>query len=63
MTNGSLMKVDSIAECQYFRHALRDNWSIKTIFGLFESGCFTQILPYNYIFGTLLWAPFHNITK
>ena len=50
MTNGSLMKVKSIAECspwgilQYFWPALSDNWSWKPIFGLFESGRFTQIL-------------------
>ena len=50
MTNGSLMKVKSIAECspwsilQYFLPALSDNWSLKPIFGLFESGCFTQVL-------------------
>ena len=49
MTNGSLMKVKSIAECswsilQYFWHALSDNWSWKPIFGLFESGRFTQVL-------------------
>ena len=52
MTNGSLMKVESSAECspwsilQYFWHALSDNWSWKTIFGLFKSGRFTQILLY-----------------
>ena len=46
------MKVRSIAECspwsilQYFWPALSDNWSWKPIFGLFESGCFTQILLY-----------------
>ena len=50
MTNGSLMKVDSIAECspwsilQYFWPALRNNWSWKPIFCLFESGRFTQVL-------------------
>ena len=46
MTYGSLMKVESIAECilQYFWPALRDNWSWKPIFGLFESGRFTQVL-------------------
>ena len=50
MTNGSLMKVESIAECfkgsilQYFWPALRDNWSWKPFFGTFESGCFTQVL-------------------
>ena len=52
MTNGSLMKVKSIAECskgsilQYFLPALRDNWSRKPIFGLFESGSLTQVLLY-----------------
>ena len=52
MTNGSLMKVKSIAECskgsilQYFWPALSDNWSWKPFFGLFESGCFTQVLLY-----------------
>ena len=50
MTNGSLMKVESIAECshwsilQYFWPALSDNWSWKPIFGLFESGPFRQVL-------------------
>ena len=43
MTNGSLMKIESITEC-YFRPALSDNWSWKPIFGLFESGHFTQVL-------------------
>ena len=52
MTNGSLMKVKSIAECspwsilQYFRPALSDNWSSEPICGLFESGHFTQVLLY-----------------
>ena len=31
---------------QYFWPALRDNWSWKPIFGLFESGGFTLILLY-----------------
>ena len=50
MTNGSLMKVKSIAECspwsilQYFWPALSDNKSWKPIFGLFQSGSFTQVL-------------------
>ena len=40
-THGSLMQVESIAECskesilQYFRPALSDNWSWKPILGLF----------------------------
>ena len=52
MTNGSLMKVKSIAECshwsilQYFWTALSDNWSWKPIFDLFESGRFTHVLLY-----------------
>ena len=52
MTNGSLMKLESIAECstysilQYFWPALSDTWSCKPIFGLFESGRFTQVLLY-----------------
>ena len=52
MTNGSLTKDESIAECspwrilQYFWPALSDNWSWKPICGLFESGCFTQVLQY-----------------
>ena len=46
MTNGSLMKVEIIAECilHYFWSALSDNWSRKPIFGLLESGHFTQVL-------------------
>ena len=50
MITGSLMKVESVAECsprsilQYFWPALSDNWSWKTNLGLFESGCFTQVL-------------------
>ena len=57
MTNGSLMKVESNAECspwsilQYFWPALSNNWSWNPIYGLFESGCFTQVLLYiNYKF-------------
>ena len=54
MTNGSLMKVESIAECdcspwcilQYFWPTLSDNWSWKPIFDLFESGHFRQVLLY-----------------
>ena len=52
MTNGSLMKVESIAECspcpwsilQYFWPAFSGSWSWKPTFGLFESGRFTQAL-------------------
>ena len=49
MTNGSLTKVESIAEyfwilLQYFWPALSDNWSWKPICGLFMSGRFTVLL-------------------
>ena len=50
MTNGSLMKVESIVECskgsilQYLRPVLNDNLSWKPIFALFESGCIRQVL-------------------
>ena len=53
MTNGSYMKVKSIAECspwsilQYFWPTLSDNWSWKPISGLFESGRLTQVLLYS----------------
>ena len=49
---GSLMQVESIAECspwsilKYFWTALSDNWSWKPIFGLFDSGCLRQVLLY-----------------
>ena len=49
MTNGSIMNVESIAECsswsilQYAWPALSDNWSWKRICGIFESGHFTQV--------------------
>ena len=52
MTNGSLMKVESIAECspwsilQYFWPALRDNRSWKPILIFFLSGCLRQVLLY-----------------
>ena len=42
MTNGSLLKVESIAEWP----ASSNNWSWKPIFGLFESRCFTQVVLY-----------------
>ena len=50
MTNGSLMKVESIAECspwrilQYFWPALSDNWFWKSISCLYEGGRFTRLL-------------------
>ena len=52
MTNDSLMKVESIAECspwsilQYIWPALSDSWSWKTNFGIFESDRFTLVLLY-----------------
>ena len=52
MANGSLMKVESIAECskgsilQYFWPALNNNRSWRPIFGLIESGRFKQVLLY-----------------
>ena len=52
MTNGSLMKVESIAECspwnilQYVWTALSDNWSWKPICDLFKGVWFTQVLLY-----------------
>ena len=56
MTNGSLMKFESIAEyspwsiLQYFWPALSDNWSWKPIRGLFETGRPTQVLLYVFFF-------------
>ena len=53
MTNGSLMKVESTAECshwdilQYFWPALSDNYSWKQILAHFESGRFTQVVLYD----------------
>ena len=50
MANGSLMKVERIAECskgsilQYFWPALRDNRSWKTILVFFLSGRLRQVL-------------------
>ena len=50
MENGSLMKVESIAECsiwsilQYFWPALSDNQSWKTILVFILSGRLRQIL-------------------
>ena len=52
MTNGSLMKVESIAECspwsilQYFQPALCDNWSWKPILVYFLDGRLRQVLLY-----------------
>ena len=56
MTNGSLMKAESIAK--YFWPVLSDNWSLKPIFGLFESGPFTWFycIPIEYYnFMILSW--------
>ena len=66
MTNGSLMKVESIAEVLLSKvllqgehsailwPALSDNWSWKPICGLIESGRFTQVLLYEH----LMWYNF-----
>ena len=49
-TNCRLMQVKSIAEfskgsiLQYFRPSLSDNWSLRSLFCLFLSGSFTQVL-------------------
>ena len=46
------MQVKSIAECspwsilQYFWPALSNTWPWKPIFGLFETGSYTQVLLY-----------------
>ena len=69
MTNGSLMKVRRIAECsscsilQYFWPALSDNWSWKTIFGLFQSGCFRQVLLYSFTTtkNKIYWFAVYNL--
>ena len=53
MTNGSLMKVKSIAECSpwsillYFWPELSNNWSWKPICCLFQNYRFTQVLLYS----------------
>ena len=49
MTNGSLMKVESIAECSNGHSAIlftciKRNWYRKTIFGLFENNRFRKVL-------------------
>ena len=64
------MKVKSIAECspwsilQYFWPALSNKWFWKPIFGLFESGRFTQVLLYS-IPGPLteVSLPIDSLTK
>ena len=49
-TNYCLMQVKSIAECskwsilQYFRPSFRYHWSLRSLFCLFLSGHFTQVL-------------------
>ena len=50
--NYCLMQVENIAECskgsilQYFRSSLSYHLSLRSLFCLFLSGCFTQILLY-----------------
>ena len=49
MTNGSLMKVESIAECSpsaILLTCIKRLLVLKTKFGLFESSRFTQVLLY-----------------
>ena len=59
------MKFESIAECspwsilQYFWPTLSDNWSYKPIFGLFESGRYTQVLLYSHSF-CVFFYPFRQ---
>ena len=61
------MKVESIAECspwsilQYLRPVLSDNRSWKPIFGLFESGRFTQVLLYMYVVSTVITWTIPNL--
>ena len=58
MTNGSWMKVESIAQCT-LRPALSDNWSWKSICGLFKSGHFTVLLnPFLMARWMKLWQNF-----
>ena len=51
-TDKPLMQVKSIAECsersilQYFRSSLSYHLSLKPLFYLFLSGCFSQVLLY-----------------
>ena len=59
MTNGSLMKVNSIAECppwsilQYVWPSLSDNWSWKPIYGLWEWPCCVRFYcTYMYIWAS-----------
>ena len=67
MINGSLMKVESIAECskgsilQYFWPALSNNWSWIPIFCLFVSDftvhMLTQVnVEHDVLLKILLWA-------
>ena len=50
MTSGSLLKFESIAECSPYSAVIltciKRYWFLKTKFGLFESGHFTQVLLY-----------------
>ena len=53
-TNYCLMQVKSIAECskgsigmQYFGPSLSYHLPLRSLFGLFLSGCLSQILPFN----------------
>ena len=69
MANGSLMKVESIAECspwsilRYFWPALSCHWSCKAILCLFESGRFTKGLLYLLYISSLMmhWEAFKSL--
>ena len=66
-TNYRLMQVKSIAECskgsilQYFRPSLSYHLSLRSLFCLFLSGCFTQVLLY--IIYTLKFLPLLKIGR
>ena len=61
------MQVESIAECskgsilQYFRPSLSYHLSFRSLFCLFLSGCFTQVLLY--IIFTLKFLPLLKIGR
>ena len=69
LQNATLGAVESIAESilQFFWSALSDNWYWKPIFGLFESGSFTQVLLCSkkeqpqYLLQMRIWTYFWNV--
>ena len=59
-TNYRLMQVKNIAECsilQYFLPSLSYHSSLRSLFCLFLSGPFTQVLLYVLPVPTLTWRP------